>query len=47
MLNETINEPAAAGAYTIQLNNYTAGIYFVKVEANNFNETRKLVVDQN
>lgn len=47
MLNETINEPAATGAYTIQLNNYTGGIYFVKVEANNFNETRKLVVDQN
>jgi hypothetical protein len=47
MLNETINEPAAAGAYTIQLNNYAGGIYFVKVEANNFNETRKLVVDQN
>ena len=47
MLTEIIHEPATSGAYTIQLHNYAGGIYFVKVEANNFIETRKLVVDQN
>jgi hypothetical protein len=46
MMNEVIKEPSMIGSYDIQLNNYAGGIYFVKVQANNFSETRKLIVDK-
>jgi hypothetical protein len=46
MMNEVIKEPSMIGSYDIQLSNYAGGIYFVKVQANNFSETRKLIVDK-
>ncbi len=46
MMNEVIKEPSMIGSYDIQLSNYAGGIYLVKVQANNFSETRKLIVDK-
>jgi len=46
MMNENISDPSMIGTYDIKLNNYAGGVYIVKVQANNYSETRKLVVDK-
>lgn len=46
MLVDQITNPTMSGTYNINLNNYSAGIYFVKVQAGNFIETKKLIVDR-
>jgi hypothetical protein len=35
------------GIYDMDLRKYAAGVYFVKVITNDFNETKKLVIDRN
>ena len=35
------------GTYDMDLRKYAAGVYFVKVITNDFNETKKLVIDRN
>ena len=46
MMNETITNPEVSGIYNINLNNYSAGIYFVRIQAGNYTDAKKLVVDR-
>jgi hypothetical protein len=46
MMNETITNPEVSGIYNINLNNYSAGIYFVKIQAGDYTDAKKLVVDR-
>jgi hypothetical protein len=46
MMNETITYPEVSGIYNINLNNYSAGIYFVRIQAGNYTDAKKLVVDR-
>jgi trimeric autotransporter adhesin len=39
--------PTKEGVYDMDLRKYAAGVYFVKVITNDFNETKKLVIDRN
>ena len=46
MMNETIANPEVSGIYNINLNNYSAGIYFVRIQAGDYTDAKKLVVDR-
>ena len=46
MLNEMVSNPTMEGTYNINLNNYSAGVYFVKVQAGDYIQTKKLIVDR-
>ena len=46
MLNEMVSNPTMEGTYNINLNNYSAGVYFVKVQAGDYIQTKKLIVDK-
>ena len=46
LTNEEINEPNQNGTYTINLEKYSPGIYFVKVKAGEFTQTKKLTVNK-
>jgi hypothetical protein len=46
MMNETITNPEVSGIYNINLNNYSAGIYFVRIQAGDYTDAKKLVVDR-
>ena len=46
MLNEMVSNPTMEGTYHINLNNYSAGVYFVKVQAGDYIQTKKLIVDR-
>ena len=45
MLNEMVSNPTMEGTYNINLNNYSAGVYFVKVQAGDYIQTKKLIVN--
>ncbi|MEI6313160.1 MAG: fibronectin type III domain-containing protein [Bacteroidota bacterium] len=46
MMTDKVSNPAISGNYTINLNQYSAGVYFVKVQAGDYMQTRKLMVDK-
>ena len=46
LVNEIVTDPSIDGTYTINLNNYVGGMYFIKVQATNYSQTAKLVVDK-
>jgi hypothetical protein len=45
-LREMLYEPSVEGMYSLNLNQIAAGIYFVTIEADNYSQTRKLVVSK-
>ncbi|MEI6311226.1 MAG: T9SS type A sorting domain-containing protein [Bacteroidota bacterium] len=45
MMTDQVSNPAMSGTYTINLNQYSAGVYFVKVQAGDYMQTRKLMVE--
>jgi hypothetical protein len=45
-LREMLYEPSVEGMYSLNLNQIAAGIYFVTIEADNYLQTRKLVVSK-
>lgn len=47
MMNEIIMNPEMSGFYNVNLSNYSQGIYFVKIKAGDFIETKKLIVNKN
>jgi Secretion system C-terminal sorting domain len=47
MMQTKITHPNRIGNYSLNLNGYSAGIYFVKIVANGFSETKKLIVEKN
>ena len=47
MLQTKLIHPTKIGTYNLNLNGYAAGIYFVKIVANGFSETKKLIIEKN
>ncbi|MEI6312383.1 MAG: fibronectin type III domain-containing protein [Bacteroidota bacterium] len=45
MITDQIANPTMSGSYTINLNKYSAGVYFVKVQAGDYVQTKKLMVE--
>ncbi len=45
MMTDQVSYPAMSGTYTLNLNKYSAGVYFVKVQAGDYIQTKKLIVD--
>jgi hypothetical protein len=47
MMQAKLVHPNRIGNYSLNLNGYASGIYFVKIVANGFSETKKLIVEKN
>ena len=47
MMQTKVTHPSRIGTYNLNLNGYASGIYFVKIVANGFSETKKLIVEKN
>ena len=47
VLTDQIINPLLQGSYTFHLNKYKAGVYFIKVQGSNFNQTKMLLIDSN
>jgi len=45
MITDQIANPTMSGCYTFNLNKYCAGVYFVKVQAGDYVQTKKLMVE--
>lgn len=45
-LHETLYEPSIEGIYSLNLSQIAAGIYFVTIEADNYSQTRKLLISK-
>ena len=47
MMADKVNHPKISGTYPLSLQNLASGVYFVKLMANGYSETRRVIVNKN